>query len=133
MTSLNLLIQSKNLNDFLQQKLVSKCSFIPTVKAEIHEINDDAKFLFSLEVLDACSAPGNKTVHVAALMKGKGKILACELNKERVKRLEDTIRLSGASSILPMTFCSLYASTLVFLFLIHYGSGCYLLFFHNVK
>ncbi|KAF3446080.1 hypothetical protein FNV43_RR11259 [Rhamnella rubrinervis] len=51
------------------------------------------------EVLDACSAPGNKTVHVAALMKGEGKVLACELNKERVKRLEDTIRLSGATNI----------------------------------
>ncbi|KAK9131323.1 hypothetical protein Sjap_011810 [Stephania japonica] len=52
------------------------------------------------EVLDACSAPGNKTVHLAALMSGKGKIIACELNKDRVKLLEETIRCSGASSIL---------------------------------
>ncbi|KAH7574412.1 hypothetical protein JRO89_XS03G0293100 [Xanthoceras sorbifolium] len=51
------------------------------------------------KVLDACSAPGNKTVHLAAFMKGKGKIIACELNKERVKRLEETIRLSGAANI----------------------------------
>ncbi|XP_056176901.1 25S rRNA (cytosine-C(5))-methyltransferase NSUN5-like isoform X1 [Syzygium oleosum] len=50
-------------------------------------------------VLDACSAPGNKTVHLAALMRDKGKIVACELNKQRVHRLEDTIRLSGASNI----------------------------------
>ncbi|CAK7352862.1 unnamed protein product [Dovyalis caffra] len=50
-------------------------------------------------VLDACSAPGNKTVHLAALMRGKGKIIACELNKDRAKRLEDTIRLSGAANI----------------------------------
>lgn len=54
-----------------------------------------------MKVLDACSAPGNKTVHLAALMKGNGKVIACELNKERVKRLQDTVRLSGASSILP--------------------------------
>ncbi|KAJ0031998.1 hypothetical protein Pint_13728 [Pistacia integerrima] len=47
-----------------------------------------------IKVLDACSAPGNKTVHLAALMKGKGKVIACELNKERVKRLEDTVMLS---------------------------------------
>jgi putative methyltransferase len=52
------------------------------------------------EVLDACSAPGNKTIHLAALMEGQGKIIACELNEERVKRLEHTIKLSGASSIL---------------------------------
>ncbi|EEF46107.1 williams-beuren syndrome critical region protein, putative [Ricinus communis] len=51
------------------------------------------------EVLDACSAPGNKTVHVAALMRGKGRIIACELNKDRIKRLEDTVRLSGAANI----------------------------------
>lgn len=51
------------------------------------------------EVLDACSAPGNKTVHLAALMRGKGKIIACELNKERVIRLKETIKLSGASNI----------------------------------
>ncbi|WCJ29394.1 Ribosomal RNA small subunit methyltransferase F [Euphorbia peplus] len=51
------------------------------------------------EVLDACSAPGNKTVHLAALMRGKGRIIACELNKERIKRLEETIRLSGATNI----------------------------------
>lgn len=51
------------------------------------------------EVLDACAAPGNKTVHLAALMKGKGKVIACELNKERVNRLENTIKLSGASNV----------------------------------
>ncbi|RVW52403.1 putative 28S rRNA (cytosine-C(5))-methyltransferase [Vitis vinifera] len=56
------------------------------------------------EVLDACSAPGNKTVHLAALMNGKGKIIACELDNERVKRLEDTVRLSGAASILSLAF-----------------------------
>ncbi|KAL2655158.1 hypothetical protein AAZV13_04G050400 [Glycine max] len=52
-----------------------------------------------LQVLDACAAPGNKTVHLAALMKRKGKIIACELQKERIKRLKDTIKLSGASNI----------------------------------
>ena len=65
---------------------------------------EDANNPLFMKVLDACSAPGNKTVHLAALMRGKGKIIACELNKERVKRLNDTVKLSGASSILSMTF-----------------------------
>lgn len=51
------------------------------------------------EVLDACSAPGNKTVHLAALMRGEGKIIACELNKDRIKRLKDTIKLAGATNV----------------------------------
>lgn len=73
--------------------------------------------IFSLKVLDACSAPGNKTVHLAALMRGKGKIIACELNKERVIRLKETIKLSGASSILLWSFSSFkYHSILFYLF-----------------
>ncbi|XVE53861.1 hypothetical protein DITRI_Ditri03aG0035600 [Diplodiscus trichospermus] len=51
------------------------------------------------DVLDACAAPGNKTVHLAAIMRGKGKVIACELNQGRIKRLEDTVRLSGAHNI----------------------------------
>ncbi|KAL2548625.1 S-adenosyl-L-methionine-dependent methyltransferase superfamily protein [Forsythia ovata] len=51
------------------------------------------------EVIDACAAPGNKTVHLAALMKGKGKIIACELNKERVQRLEENVKLAGATNV----------------------------------
>ncbi|KAL1829401.1 hypothetical protein DCAR_0208739 [Daucus carota subsp. sativus] len=51
------------------------------------------------EVLDACSAPGNKTVHLAALMRGEGKIIACEQNKERVKLLEYTIKQAGATNV----------------------------------
>lgn len=53
-----------------------------------------------VKVLDACSAPGNKTVHLAALMKGNGKIVACELDEKRVERLNYTVNLAGASSIL---------------------------------
>ncbi|KAL5207449.1 hypothetical protein ABZP36_031884 [Zizania latifolia] len=51
------------------------------------------------KVIDACAAPGNKTVHLAALMDGEGSIIACELNKERAKTLQHTVRKSGANNI----------------------------------
>lgn len=57
-------------------------------------------YILLVKVLDACAAPGNKTAHLAALMKGQGKIIACELNEDRLKTLEETIRRSGAPSIL---------------------------------
>ncbi|KAL6572378.1 hypothetical protein OROMI_013336 [Orobanche minor] len=50
------------------------------------------------EVIDACSSPGNKTVHLASLMKGKGKIVACELDEERVKLLKHIVELAGAKN-----------------------------------
>lgn len=51
------------------------------------------------KVLDACAAPGNKTSHLASLMKGKGKIIACEINKKRLMHLDDTIKRSGAHNV----------------------------------
>ncbi|KAL2896899.1 hypothetical protein RDABS01_038683 [Bienertia sinuspersici] len=64
-------------------------------------------------VLDACSAPGNKTVHLSALMKGKGKIVACELNRDRVKLLQNTVRAAGANSILVLSDLSFTTVVLI--------------------
>ncbi|KAL9269639.1 25S rRNA (cytosine-C(5))-methyltransferase NSUN5-like protein [Drosera capensis] len=50
------------------------------------------------QVLDACSAPGNKTIHIAALMKGNGKGIACELHPQIAKILANTVRMAGADS-----------------------------------
>ncbi|KAJ3692011.1 hypothetical protein LUZ60_012361 [Juncus effusus] len=51
------------------------------------------------KVIDACAAPGNKTAHLAAIMKNKGNIIACELNESRVKILQKTVKKSGAKNI----------------------------------
>lgn len=39
-------------------------------------------------VLDACAAPGMKTIQLSNLMHNKGKIIACDVNSERIKVLE---------------------------------------------
>ncbi|XP_023731500.1 25S rRNA (cytosine-C(5))-methyltransferase NSUN5-like [Lactuca sativa] len=51
------------------------------------------------QFIDACAAPRNKTIHLAVVMKGEGKIIACELNKDRVKRLEHTTNLAGVTNV----------------------------------
>lgn len=42
-------------------------------------------------VLDMCSAPGNKSTHLAAIMKNKGKIYSVEMNTKRYGILVETI------------------------------------------
>ncbi|CAA6666197.1 unnamed protein product [Spirodela intermedia] len=51
------------------------------------------------KVLDACSAPGNKTIQLAALMRGTGEVIACELNEGRIRNLESIVRRSGATNV----------------------------------
>ena len=50
-------------------------------------------------VLDACSAPGNKTLHIAAIMANTGKIFAVEMNKKRFHRLKMNINHHGAKNV----------------------------------
>ncbi len=49
--------------------------------------------------LDACSAPGNKTTHLSALMNGEGKLLAAELDNDRANLLRETVRIMGARNV----------------------------------
>ena len=54
-------------------------------------------------IIDACAAPGNKTTHLAALMRKQGHqpttphIWACERDKSRATTLQKMIDLAGAS------------------------------------
>lgn len=50
-------------------------------------------------VLDACSAPGGKTTHIAELMKNEGHILAWDIHSQRVKLVEENAKRLGISII----------------------------------
>jgi putative methyltransferase len=49
--------------------------------------------------LDACSAPGNKTTHLSALMGGKGKLIAVEMDRRRSELLQNTVDIMGAANV----------------------------------
>ena len=50
-------------------------------------------------VLDACSAPGGKTTHIAELMSDRGEIIAVDNDPERLSIVRENIEAGGFSSI----------------------------------
>jgi len=52
-----------------------------------------------MTVLDACSAPGGKTIHITEMMQDKGQIIAVDVSESRIRQLKSNIKDSGYSSI----------------------------------
>jgi 16S rRNA (cytosine967-C5)-methyltransferase len=50
-------------------------------------------------VLDACASPGGKTTAMAAVMRGKGRIVACDVRDRRVELLARSVAEAGASNV----------------------------------
>jgi len=50
-------------------------------------------------IIDACSAPGGKTTHMAALMKNQGRILAGDIYEHKLQRIEENAARLGIDII----------------------------------
>ncbi len=52
-----------------------------------------------LRVVDACAGAGGKTLHIASLMKNKGKIIAMDVEEYKLAELKKRLRRSGADIV----------------------------------
>lgn len=52
-------------------------------------------------VIDACAGAGGKTLHLAAMLKNKGKIVAMDIHAKKLEELKRRARRAGASNIEP--------------------------------
>jgi len=50
-------------------------------------------------VLDLCAAPGGKTTHLAALMRNDGRLLATDVDSDRLRRVDESCRRMGVSIV----------------------------------
>ncbi|GJQ87786.1 hypothetical protein Trydic_g18642 [Trypoxylus dichotomus] len=51
-------------------------------------------------VLDMCAAPGNKTTHIAALMKNKGTLIAIDKTPSKIQRLKENCKVFNANALI---------------------------------
>lgn len=53
-------------------------------------------------VLDMCSAPGGKSMHMAALMENKGNIISCDVHPHKLELIEKNAKRLGVTIISPI-------------------------------
>lgn len=99
------------LEDFLVLKKVKEIGKLDMFQEGLFTVQDEGagKIAIVLNpkpgevVLDACSAPGGKTTHMAQLMQNQGEILAWDLHEHRIKLVEETAKRLGITIIKTQT------------------------------
>ena len=52
-----------------------------------------------MRVIDACAGAGGKTLHIAAMMEGKGRLLAMDVEEWKLENLKQRARRAGAHNV----------------------------------
>lgn len=82
-------------------------ALLPGLKTGEIEIQDEGSQLVALlvdakpgdRVVDFCAGAGGKTLAIAAQMKNKGHIVACDINETRLKRCAERLRRAGLHNV----------------------------------
>lgn len=80
---------------------------VPQFKQGWFELQDEGSQLLSLaldphpnwRVFDACAGAGGKTLHLAAIMKGRGEVVAHDINSRRLSELKPRMKRSGVQNV----------------------------------
>ncbi|MBS1913172.1 MAG: RsmB/NOP family class I SAM-dependent RNA methyltransferase [Bacteroidetes bacterium] len=80
---------------------------IPEFKSGWFEMQDEGSQMLSVmldphpnwNVFDACAGAGGKTLHMAAIMRGRGAVVAHDTHTRRLEELRPRMRRSGAQNV----------------------------------
>lgn len=103
----NILWENAQTPNFLHLKNIKNVSNIDLFKEGFFTVQDEGAGKIALIlnpkqeeiILDACSAPGGKTTHLAELIENKGKILAWDIHEHRVNLVKESAKRLGISII----------------------------------
>lgn len=71
--------------------------YIQDMAAKLAALVGDAKP--NMTVLDACAAPGGKTVAAAMLMENKGRIISCDIHEKKLRLIRENTERLGISIV----------------------------------
>lgn len=77
---------------FIQGKII-----IQDVASQL--VSEIANPTMNSKVLDLCSAPGGKTLHMASIMQNTGEIYACDVHEHKIKLIERNCKKLGVNNV----------------------------------
>ncbi len=103
-------VETDDLRDFPDALVLKQRQNVfrePAFKDGLFEMQDAASQLVApflrvnpgMRVIDACAGAGGKTLHLAALMKNKGKLIAMDVEATKLSELQKRARRAGVSNL----------------------------------
>ncbi|MCR5203034.1 MAG: 16S rRNA (cytosine(967)-C(5))-methyltransferase RsmB [Lachnospiraceae bacterium] len=80
---------------------------VESFKEGLFQVQDESSMLDGavsgakeeMQILDMCAAPGGKSLHLADIMKGTGKIIACDVAKKKVDLIRENLIRTGIHNV----------------------------------